>query len=215
MTPDITPASPAPRSEPELVLADVSLTIDDLNGHTVEQLVDYVDAGLTPPDASIDNSAGCQIALAAIRRLRALTDVFLEDEARTLPPLDESWIAGILSQISVQAMAGRDIPLTPVGGPGEVVITEAAARAIVRAAGDNIDGLLIGRVRFSGDVTVPREDVTVSVDATILWGTNIPDATEQLRVDIIRELGKHTRLNVVAVDVAVHDIHQAGNGDTP
>ncbi len=86
-----------PASYRELVLGD--LDIDDLDGHTVEELADYYDAGLTPADPTIDDSAGCQIALAAIHRLRVLTNDFIEAEARALPPLDETWIKGILNQI--------------------------------------------------------------------------------------------------------------------
>ena len=101
MTPDpIPPASP----DEDFIFGDLAVT--DLDGHTIDELLDYYDADFAPADASIDNSAGCQIALAALRRLRTLTDEFLEDEARTLPPLDESWITGILNQISVQAQAG-------------------------------------------------------------------------------------------------------------
>ena len=146
MTPDPTP----PTSTGEDIIVG-GLAGSDLDGHTVDELLDYYDAGFAPANPSIDNSAGCQIAIAAIRRLRTLTDEFLEDEARTLPPLDESWITGILNQISVQAQAGRDIPLYQTESDSAVVITEGAVRAIIRSAGDNLPGLLVGRIRFTGD----------------------------------------------------------------
>ncbi len=206
MTPDDT-TPPTPQEE--LVLGDLNLTIDDLNGHSVDELADYYDAGFIPADPSIDDSAGCQIALAAIRRLRTLTNEFIEDEARALQPLDDNWVAGILNQISVQAQAGRDIPLDLPGGEGRVVITEGAVRAIIRSAGDQVPGLLIGRVSLIGDITRPGEQVTVDVDATVMWGQNIPESAEQLKRAIDREVRKHTHLNVASIDVNVHDVHRA------
>ena len=49
------PGAPAYRIEP-----------DDLDGHTIDELADYLDAGMQPADPSIDDSAACQNALAAI-----------------------------------------------------------------------------------------------------------------------------------------------------
>ena len=39
---------------------------EDLDGHTIEELSDYLDAGRTPVDASIEGSPGCRIALDAL-----------------------------------------------------------------------------------------------------------------------------------------------------
>jgi hypothetical protein len=204
-----------PTPEGELMLGDLNLTIDDLNGHSVDELADYYDAGLAPADPSIDDSAGCQIALAAIRRLRVLTNAFIEDEARALQPLDEGWVTGILSQISLQARAGRDIPLDLLGDEGRVVITEGAVRAIIRAAGDRIPGLIVGRVGLIGDITSPGEPVTIDVDATVMWGRSIPDSAEQLKHAVDEDVRKHTYLNVMSVDVNVHDVQQAKEEDRP
>ena len=204
MTPD-----PTPPTSPDdgFIIGDLAVT--DLDGHTIDELLDYYDADFAPADASIDNSAGCQIALAALRRLRTLTDEFLEDEARTLPPLDESWITGILNQISVQARPGRDIPLHESERDRSVVITEGAVRALIRSAGDDLPGLLVGRIRFTGDITRPGEPIVVDVDATALWGRNIPQSADELKRAIDSELRKHTHLNVTSINVTVHDVQQA------
>ncbi len=206
MTPD---DLTSPIAQEGLVLGDLSLTVDDLNGHSVDQLTDYYDAGFTPADPSIDSSVGCQMALAAIGRLRALTNKVIEDGARALPPLDESWLAGILEQISVQVQPGRDIPLDLIGDEGRVVITEGAVRGIIRSAGDQIPGLLVGRVSLIGDVTRADEPIAVSVDATAIWGYHILDSAEQLKQAIDREVRTHTYLNVISIDVNVHDVHRA------
>ena len=204
MTPD-----PIPPTSPDEDLIIDGLAAADLDGHTIDELLDYYDADFTPPDASIDNSAGCQIALAALRRLRTLTDEFLEVEARTLPPLEESWITGILNQISVQAKAGRDIPLHETERDRGVVITEGAVRALIRAAGDDLPGLLVGRIRFTGDLTRPGASIVIDVDATALWGRNIPQSADELKQAINIELRKHTHLNVSSINVTVHDVQQA------
>ena len=204
MTPESTPPV---SGDDDRIIGDVAVA--DLDGRSVDELVDYFDADFTPANPSIDNSAGCQIALAAIRRLRTLTDTFLDDEANSLPPLDETWLTGILNQISVQAQAGRDIPLGEAEREKGLVVTEGAVRAIIRSAGDNLPGLLVGRVRFTGDVTRPGEPVAVYVDATAMWGRNIPESADELKRAIDAEIRKHTRLRVTSINVTVHDIHQA------
>lgn len=206
MTPDETTP---PTSEDELVVGDFNLTPDDLNGHSADELAAYYDAGRSPADPSIDNSAGCQIVLAAIRRLRTLTNAFLEEEARTLPPPDENWITGILNQISLQAQAGRDVPLHLLAGEDRVVITEGAVRAIIRSAGDHLPGLLVGRINFTGDITLPGEPVSIDVDATSIWGHNIPESAEQLKHAVDSELRTHTHLNITSIDVSIHDVQRA------
>ncbi|HEY0246808.1 MAG TPA: hypothetical protein VGC45_00980, partial [Gryllotalpicola sp.] len=94
-------------------------------------------------------------------------------------------------------------------------ITEGAVRGIIRAAEDDVDGAIIGRCRFTGDITTPGEPVTVSVDASIVWGQNLPQAADRLRAAITRRLLAHTGLNIVAVDVAIHDIHQLPAAEEP
>ena len=206
---DFPPVTPISGTDDALVLGDLELTRADLNGHSIDELADYFDSGMVPADPSIDESAGCQIALAAISRLRALTTQLATDDAAAASSLDDGWVASIVNQISLQARAGRDIPLVaPVidGAEADVVITEGAVRAIVRGAGDRVDGLLIGRCRFVGDVTVPGEPVIVEVDASVVWGHNIRQAADAVRESIFAELAHHTRLNVVAVNVTVHDV---------
>lgn len=195
----------------ELTLSDLSLTADDLNGHTITELLDYYDAGFSPLDSSIEDSPGCQIALTTIRRLRTLAEELLEAEARELPPVDQNWVTAILSQISVHRQTGSDVPLREPGGDGRVVITESALRAILRSAGDKLPGLLVGRVRFTGDLTSSGAPVRVEVEASAMRNANIPDSAERLKLAIDAELRKHTGLRVVSVDVDVHDVHRDQN----
>ncbi|MFD1715731.1 Asp23/Gls24 family envelope stress response protein [Amnibacterium flavum] len=185
----------------------LALEPDDLDGHTIDELSDYLDRDMTPPDPSIDGSAGCQIALDALERLREVSRaVLLADQAAPVPP-DESWVTRVLLGIAVDARAGRDVPLTSTEPGAELAITEGAIRGLIRAAGDTVGGLLIGRVRLDGDVLVPGAPVRVTVDASVGWGQRIPDVVSRIRDAIHTQLLRHTELNVVAIDVNVHDIH--------
>ena len=40
----------------------------DLDGHSIEELSDYLDAGRQPRNESIESSAGCQIALDSLAK---------------------------------------------------------------------------------------------------------------------------------------------------
>lgn len=179
----------------------------DLDGHTIEQLSDYLAAGRQPFDPSIESSPGCQIALAAMMRLRSVSLSLLESEAVDEPARDDSWVAGILNSIGLEAQAGRSIPVQHPSGMASLSLTEGAVRGLVRAAGDSVTGVLIGRCTLQGDVTVPGSPITVLVDASVFWGEPIPTAAAKVREAIYAELLRHTELNIVAIDVTVHDVH--------
>ncbi|MFB2600232.1 Asp23/Gls24 family envelope stress response protein [Herbiconiux sp. P17] len=184
----------------------LGLEPDDLDGHTIEELSDYLDAGRAPADPSIDSSPGCQNALAALQRLRSVSAGILDAEAREEPEPEESWIGGILKNIGREAHAGRSIPLPHPDPAAALAITEGSVRGIVRAAGDTVEGLLVGRCSLIGDVTVPGEPITVAIDAVVYWGHNIPSATSALREAVAAALALHTELHVAAIDVTVHDV---------
>ncbi len=186
---------------------------DDLDGHTIDELSDYLDSGRNPIDPSIESSPGCRMALAALERLRSASSQMLEAEAAIEPEPEEGWITGILQNISREVRSGRSIPIPHPDAAARLAITEGSVRALVRAAGDSIDGLMIGRCALDGDVTEPGAPVTVSIDATVYWGRSIPQVTEQLRIAVFESLALHTDLDVVAVDITVHDVHLPPQAD--
>lgn len=181
---------------------------DDLDGHTIEELSDYLDAGRAPRNQSIDDSPGCQLALQAMARLRVLSHSLLESDVRAAPPLPESWVEKILGNIALDARAGRKIPISHLVPGAELAITEGAVRGIIRAAEAEVDGVVIGRCRLEGDVTISGQPITISIDASILWGEPIPAATARLRETIAAQLRKHTELTIAGIDVTIHDLHQ-------
>lgn len=189
--------------------------LEDLNGHTIEELSDYLDCGFVPPDASIDTSSGCQIVLNALARLKTLSATLLENEARVEPARDDRWIERILGQIGIEARAGRDIPLTAPRALAKLSITEGAVRGIIRAAGDSVGTAIIGRCRLDGDVTIAAKPITVLVEVSVVWGAKISETVDLMRRAILAELRRHTNLNILAIDVVVRDIqapHHAAEG---
>ena len=186
----------------------LSLEPDDLDGHTIEELSDYLDSGRFPADSSIDQSAGCQVALDALERLHALTPELIASDTAEEFDADESWVQSILSGIAMDARAGRRIPIV-IDTPGvDAGITEGAVRGVIRAAEHSVPGVLVGRCRFDGDVTVAGEPVFVSVDVSVLYGTSIPDLVDRLRAEISTRLSANTTLNVMAIDITVSDLRE-------
>ena len=184
---------------------------EDLDGHTIEQLSDYLDSGRAPSDPSIDESAGCQIALDALERLRALTPDLIAADTAAEPEADETWVQNILAGIAVDARAGRRIPVVIDPPDVDAGITEGALRGVIRAAENTVPGLLVGSCRFDGDVTVPGEAVLIRVEVSVPYGLPIPDLVDRLRAEIGARLTAHTTLNVTGIDITVSDLRQLPN----
>lgn len=182
---------------------------DDLDGHTIEELSDYLDSGRTPANPSIDASAECQIALDALERLRALTPELIAADTAAESEADDNWVQSILAGIALDARAGRRIPIS-IDLPGvDAGITEGAVRGVIRAAENAVPGVLVGRCRFDGDVTVPGEPVLVRVDVSVLYGLPIRGLIDRLRAEISVRLSAHTTLNVTGIDITVSDLRQS------
>lgn len=182
-----------------------------LDGHTVEELSDYLDAGRTPADPSIDWSPGCRIALDALERLRALTPELLAADTAAEPEPDEGWIQRILNGIALDAHAGRRIPLPASEPAGDLGITEGAVRGLIRAAENAVPGVLTGRCRLDGDLTDPGASILIQVEVAVPYGEPIPTVADRLRDEIARRLAAHTRLHVAGIDIAVLDIQPFTN----
>lgn len=183
----------------------------DLDGHTLDELTDYLEAGRRPADRSIDESPGCQLALDALERLHGLGAELLAAEAAAEPAVDETWVDRILSGIAMDARAGRRIPFASADPHVELGITEGAVRGLIRAAENAVPGLLIGRCRLDGDVTIADAPIRVEIDASALHGQSIPVVAERLRTEVDRGLRAHTELNIVAIDIAIRDVREASS----
>ena len=186
----------------------------DLDGHTIEELSDYLDADRLPRDPSIESSAGSRIALDALTRLRRESWAMLEVEALRDPDRDKAWITNVLANISRESKAGRDIPVAHPDPTTTLKITEGSVRGVIRAAGDGTGGAIIGKVALEGDVTVPGEPITVDVTASVAFGPNLADLAQLIREKIVADLALHTELTIVAVNVSIQDVHTAHSAST-
>lgn len=187
------------------------MELEDLDGHTIEELSDYLDSGRTPANPSIDESAACQIALDALERLRDLTPDLIAADTAAETDADESWVQSILSGITLDARAGRRIPIGIGPDDADAGITEGAVRGAIRSAENTVPGVLVGKCWLDGDVTVPGEAVRVRIDASVPYGATIPDLVDRLRAEIANRLDAHTTLNVAGIDITVSDLRQLPN----
>ncbi|MFK4759304.1 hypothetical protein ACI3KS_00070 [Microbacterium sp. ZW T5_45] len=186
----------------------LGLEPDDLDGHTLEDLSDYLDAGRTPADASIDGSPGCQLALDALERLRRLGGELLEADAAAHPAVDESWVDRILGGIALDVRAGRRIPYAGDDVTVDSGITEGAVRGVIRSAENAVPGILVGRSTLVGDVETIGAPVRIGLEISALYGTPIPRAVESLRREVADRLHRQTDLVIDAIDITVRDVQR-------
>ncbi|WP_159500391.1 hypothetical protein [Microbacterium sp. 18062] len=189
-------------------LRGLGLEPEDLDGHTIEELSDYLDRGRVPAEPSIDQSAGCRIALEALERLRSLTPELLAADTAAEPEPDEGWVRSIFAGITLDARAGRRIPIATSRPDADLGITEGAVRGLIRAAENAVPGVLIGRCRLDGDVTEPGAPIRIRIEVSVPFSIPIPRQVDRLRAEIASRIDAHTDLNVAGVDIAVHDIQQ-------
>ena len=181
---------------------------ENLDGHTIEELSDYLEAGRTPPDPTIEGSPACRLALDALERLRGLTPELIAADTAAEPEADDSWVRRVLGGIALEAHAGRRIPLTAPEPNADLGITEGAVRGLIRSAENSVPGLIVGRCRFDGDVTEHGAPVRVLVEASVPYGEPLSRLADQLRTEIADRLTAHTALNVTAIDITVRDVRQ-------
>ncbi|MCS5713908.1 Asp23/Gls24 family envelope stress response protein [Herbiconiux sp. CPCC 205716] len=184
------------------------ITGDDRHDDILDVYGDYLDRGEQPPAELIEASAENQLAWAALLRVRDAAGSLVDLEAEAAEnPLASGWVESILANVQREVRSGRSIPLTHPSPRARLTVTEAAVLGLVRAAGDSVDGVLIGRCVLDGDVEQPGAPVRVRVEASVFWGENIPDRAEALRAAIAHTLLEHTELTVESIDVTVTDVH--------
>lgn len=192
-----------------------SLATADLDGHTIEELSAYLDAGRHPLDPSIEASPSCQLALEAMERLRAVSGGLLAAEAAGEPTADASWVQRVLTGIALDARAGRRIPLRHPSPTADLAITEGAVRGVIRSAEADVDGVVVGRCRIDGDLATPDATVDLAVDVSVRVGLAIPRAAARLRAAIASRVRANTDLTIRTIDITVHDVHAAPSQEEP
>jgi hypothetical protein len=176
------------------------------SGYTLDDLSAYLDRGREPAIAAIDTNAECRAVLDSMERVGALSRELLASDVRANPTVDENWLGSLLSSISRELRAGRDIPLSATDPTTSLSITEGAVRELVRAAGDSVDGVLVGSCTLIGTPD-GSEPIQVALTISVVLARSLPELAEQVRQRVYSELLKHTELQIEAVNVTIGDVH--------
>jgi hypothetical protein len=182
------------------------------DGVSPERLVDYLDAGRQPYAPEIEESPEALAQLAALERLRAMGARLLESDAAAAPAPDPSWISGVMDRVRLESRAGRQIPLASIDERSTLHITEGAVRALIREAGDGVDGAMVISCTIHGDVSVPGALVRVEVVVSGLFGEPLPALAEAVQAAVSSSLSRQTELTLESVDVVVDDVHLQSEG---
>ncbi|QKS17409.1 Asp23/Gls24 family envelope stress response protein [Curtobacterium sp. Csp2] len=185
---------------------DLSVPDDDLDGHSMEELAEYLDRGRNPIDPSIEGSAACRLALSNMQRLRELSLDALQHRADGESDRETGWVDRLLEAIRAEVRSGRDVPVSHPDPRLRLSMTEAAVQGIVRRAGDTMGGVVMGRCTLTGDLDVPGAPITVSVTAGLVYGHPAEETAERLRLAVTRALERHTELTVASIDVRFDDV---------
>ncbi|WP_182047234.1 Asp23/Gls24 family envelope stress response protein [Curtobacterium sp. ME26] len=186
---------------------DLPVPDDDLDGHTMEELADYLDRGRTPVDPSIEGSAACRLAMAGMQRLRELSVGALERRADSERDRESGWVDRLLDAIRAEVRPGRDVPVAHPDPRLRLALTEAAVRGLVRRAGDTMGGVVMGRCVLEGDLEQPGATVRIDVTAGLAYGEPAEPTAERLRRAVAETVEWHTGLVVEAVDVRFDDVY--------
>lgn len=188
---------------------------DDIggSGYTLDDLSAYLDAGRTPYDPVIEHNAECRSVLASLEQVGRWSRELLAGEAETASAeaTGPGWMDGVLGAIAREVRSGKDIAYP---GPDErttLSITEGAVRSLIRATGDEVPGVLVGRSRIDGALDVPGEPVTVTVTISVRFGYALQDASDAVRTLLAETLARHTPLTIAAIDVVVDDVRDSGD----
>lgn len=183
---------------------DVDQT-DDVggSGYSLEDLSAYLDRGRTPRIPAIERNAECQALLASMERMGHLSREIVDEQAAE--PLAESWYDEIMREVMREFRAGRDIPLARTADGTQLVVTEGALYELIRTVGDDVPGVLVGRVRI--DQPEPTAPLDVRVTVSVLFGYPMQDTVDLMRDGIRAAIERHGELRVGRVDVTVGDVH--------
>lgn len=178
---------------------------DDIggSGYSLEDLSAYLDRGRSPRIAAIERSAEAQAVLSAMENMRSLSRELVERDARR--PVAESWYDEVMREVMREFRAGRDIPLRRPEGETELYVTEGALSELVRRVGDEVGGVLVGRVRLAQPEQYGPLQVRMTV--SVRYGSPIAETVQRLRESVGAAVSRHGELRVSDVDVTVEEVH--------
>lgn len=186
-------------SSNHLPLEDLSNWLED--EHSSDTSAKHLNAG-----QHIEHCPTCTQRLEALQRLENATQDLIEADQKN-QSADAGWLDNLLANLFLETRAGRALPVSSNHPLDTLMLSEGAVLAAVRRAGESVDGVLVGKVRLTGDVEVAGAPVTLTLNVSIRHHSVIPELAEQLRERVLAELARLSELNVVAVDISVEDIH--------
>jgi hypothetical protein len=186
---------------------DLDLDAELVDGHTMEQLADYVAAGRTPADPSIDESPASRQAMSNLVRLTELTGAGLIRQAEEEPSRDEVWISSLLTSIRLELDAGRDVPIGHPDPALRLTLSESAVRGLVRRLGDTAGGIVVGRCVLDGDVSDSGAVIRIELTCALEFGRPVDQTLDAVRARIRDGLARHTELIVGVIDITVDDVY--------
>lgn len=181
------------------------------DGFTLDELNDYLDDDRTPANPEIDASAECGRVLERLSALRDASWQLLAADAAAHEEADRHWIDRVLASVRSTARAGRDVPVPDDDPATTLVVTEGAIRAAVRRAGDEVDGVVVRRVRLLGDVTAAGVPIDVDVTASVELGRPIATMTDELHAVAAAAIARHAPFPLGTLTVHVVDVHGPGD----
>ncbi|MFW0181980.1 hypothetical protein ACN082_00515 [Rothia sp. CCM 9417] len=160
----------------------------------------------------IDSCPECDRKVASLHKLHSLASQDFDHEVKELEK-DLSWAENLLSNLVLEAKAGRSIPLPSPHQAVRIRQDEGAVVAAVRAVADELDEVIIGQCRLEGDIETPGAPVKVNVTASVQIGLVIPDLAQALRSSIQESLERCSKLNIVAINITIQDLHEKSLND--
>lgn len=186
--------------------------VETYDGFTLDELCDYLDDDRTPPNPDIEASAECSRVLDRLAALRSASWSILEADVAAHRDTDAHWIEGVLASVRTTAHAGRDIPVPDPDPATTLLVTEGAIRAVVRRAGDTVDGVVVRRVRLRGDVRTVGVAIDVDVTASVALDRGIHAAADEVHAVVAATLARHAPFPVGTLTVHIVDVHQRTRG---
>lgn len=181
----------------------------EYDGHSIEELSEYLDRGRSPANKRIESSAKCRAALQQLEQLQDLGNRWFNDRVAAEAQHSESWIAGMLRAIAKYPRQGRHIPLPGSHAAAGLTISESALAGIVRTAEHMVPGVIIGRCRFRGEVAEAGAPILIEIDASVPFGVPITVVATRLREAIATTVHEQTGLNICGIDIRVRDLRQS------
>lgn len=154
----------------------------------------------------IDGCPACIKCVAALKRVDEMSAGLVSAEIAEQEE-DTGWLDRLLTNLALEARAGRSVPLGAEFEVDTLTVTEGAILAAIRSIADSMENLIIGRCRLEGDIESPGSPITVQVSAAVRFDAVENDAVERLRELIIGEIHRVTELNVEVINIEIQDVY--------